>query len=339
MTMNRRRVLATGLAAAGFATPARGATTPMRIGYVPVIGASALFLFARSGAATGAGLDLTLTKFDTGAGPIQAMASGTFDAVAIGVAPMAVARARGIDLRIVAAASTAGSGFVASAALAAAFAEAGGDPAKALPAFKARTGRPAALATLPPGGVPNVLLNYWLFKTHATPRDSVRVVAMGIEAMEGAILAGAVDGGTVLEPALSIVLARDPRLTLIIAGGTMFPGIPGVAIGVSGGFVGKNPDAVTALIRGLVASTAIVKTQPELAAPFVQGVLGNGLVATRLIAKALTSPNVSFVTDPRDIEAATKAMLAYEVELGDFKQAPLIEGLFDQAAYDRATRG
>ncbi len=311
----------------------------MRIGYVPVIGASALFFFARSGAATGAGLDLTLTKFDTGAGPIQAMASGTFDAVAIGVAPMAVARARGIDLRIVVAASTAGSGFIVGPALGAAFAQAGGDPAKALSSFKTTTGRAATLATLPPGGVPNVLLNYWLFKTHATPREAVRIVPMGIEAMEGAILAGAVDGGTVLEPALSIVLARDPRLTLIIPGGAMFPGIPGIAIGVSGRFAAKNPDAVTALIQGLVASTEIIKTKPELAAPFIEGVLGSGLVATSLIAKSLSSPNVSFVTDPRVIEVATKAMLAYEVELGDFKQAPSIDGLFDQAAYDRATKG
>ena len=68
--------------------------TPVRIGYVPVIGASALYVADRAGWAREAGLDLKLVRFDSGPAAIQALSSGTLDMLAIGVAPVAVARAR-----------------------------------------------------------------------------------------------------------------------------------------------------------------------------------------------------------------------------------------------------
>jgi NitT/TauT family transport system substrate-binding protein len=44
---------------------------------------------------------------------------------------------------------------------------------------------------------------------------------------------------------------------------------------------------------------------------------------------------VSFVNDPARIRTATEALLAYQVELGDFPQAPALDGLFNQALYER----
>src|SRR4051812_34155072 len=87
-------------------------TVPIRIGYVPVIGASALFVLDGAGWAKEAGLDLRLTRFDSGPAAIQAFGSGTLDALAIGIAPVAVARAKGLDVRVVSAAGTGGSAFV-----------------------------------------------------------------------------------------------------------------------------------------------------------------------------------------------------------------------------------
>jgi len=308
----------------------------LRIGYVPVIGVSALFVLTESGAAKRDGLAITLTKFDTGASAVQALASRTFDAMVIGLAPIAVARAKGIDTSVVACSSTAGSGFVVTPALGEDLTPQTVEVAKAFAAFKAKRGRPAKLATLPPGGVPNVLLNHWLFVQHHVARGDVEIVPMGIEAMQGAILANGIDGGTVLEPALTIVLARDPRLKLIINGADMFPNIPGTALAVTGALKTAHPDAVMKLIQLYVEATETIRKEPDVAAGYVQKVLGGGLVDTALIARSLTSKNVGFVTNPREIEAATRAMLAYEVELGDFAQAPSTEGLFDIATYDRA---
>ncbi|WP_216072604.1 hypothetical protein, partial [Acinetobacter baumannii] len=81
-------------------------------------------------------------------------------------------------------------------------------------------------------------------------------------------------------------------------------------------------------------ATEVVAKDPAKAAPHVLAALGGGLVAEATIARALASPAISYVNDPKDIRAATEALLAYQVELGDFAAAPSTEGLFDQALYD-----
>jgi NitT/TauT family transport system substrate-binding protein len=308
----------------------------VRVGYVPVIGASALFVLDGAGWAREAGLAIKTTKFESGPNAIQALASGTLDALAIGVAPVAVARAKGLDVKIVAAGATGGSAFVASPELAEAFAVNDGRPARAFAAFRARQRRPAKLATLPPGGVPTVALHHWLWKVSQVDRADVTIAQMGIEAVQQAMLAGAVDGGTVLEPSATLVTERNPRLRRIVNAPEMFPDIPGVVFAITRQFEVSNPGGVETLVRLLVRATDLLKTEPSAAAPFVQAVLGGGLVDTATIARAIASPAVSYVADPRAIVRATEAMLSYQVELGDFPTAPPIAGLFDPAYYAHA---
>jgi hypothetical protein len=61
-----RRQACAFVAASAFLPPASFAQglTPVRVGYVPVIGASALFVTDRMGWAREAGLDLKLVRFD-----------------------------------------------------------------------------------------------------------------------------------------------------------------------------------------------------------------------------------------------------------------------------------
>ena len=228
--MTTRRTVLRGLSALalGGTIPARAQPSPgtVRFGYVPVIGASALFVLDGAGWAREAGLAIRTTKLDSGPNAIQALASGTLDALAIGVAPVAVARAKGLDVKVVAAGATGGSAFVASPGLAEAFAAGGQDPARAFATFRMRRGRPARLATLPPGGVPTVALLRWLWKVGRVDRADVTIVQMGIEAVQQAMLAGAVDGGTVLEPSATLVTRRDPRLRRIVNAPEMFPAFP-----------------------------------------------------------------------------------------------------------------
>ncbi|NVO16390.1 MAG: ABC transporter substrate-binding protein [Rhodoplanes sp.] len=335
MISRRRFATAGAVLLAASAMPARAAT-PVRIGFVPVIGASAVYVLQGAGWAAADGLAITMTKFDSGPAAIQALASGTLDMLAIGVAPLAVARSKGIGVRIVAAGATGGSGFVAGPALAEALAT--GTPAQGFAAFRAKTGRRAKLATLPPGGVPTVLLHHWLWTIAKVDRADVEIVHMGIEAVQQAMLVGAVDGGTVLEPSRTLVLDRDPRLKSIVVANEMFAGIPGVAFGVTEKFADANRDALDTLIRLLVRATTLIETTPAEAAPHVAASLGGGLVDTGVFAKALASPAVIFGSDPRAIVAPTEALLAYQVELGDFPTAPATDGLFDLAAYARALR-
>jgi ABC-type nitrate/sulfonate/bicarbonate transport system substrate-binding protein len=82
----------------------------------------------------------------------------------------------------------------------------------------------------------------------------------------------------------------------------------------------------------------LILAHPDEAAGLIQPVLGGGLVDTSVLAQALASQAVAFVTDPRRIEAPTQRMLAYQVELGDFAQAPSTEGLFDPSIHDRVSK-
>ena len=324
--------LAAALALAG---AARAEAVKTRIAYVPVVGAAPVFVLSGAGWARDAGLDVSLVKFESGPPAIGALASGTIDALAIGLAPVAVARAKGLGVRIVEAMATGGSSFVATPALAKAFDDAGKDAARAFAAFHASRGRPAKLATVPPGGVPNVALNHWLFELNKVARADVEITALGIDAIQQAILSGAVDGATVLEPALTIALARDPRLRALVTANDMFENIPGVVLAVSTRFAEAHPEAVDALVRLDARATDLVANKPAEAAVFVQPVLGGGLVDAATIARALGSKAVRFVSDPRAIEDATARMLAYQARIGDFDKAPSMEGLFDDGVYRR----
>ena len=243
-SFTRRRALL-ALSAPLIAAPAvvRAETVPVKVGFVPVIGAASLFVLDQAGWAREGGLALTTTKFDSGPAAIQAFASGTFDILAIGVAPVAVARAKGLDASVIAGAGLGGSAFVANAELAARFGAAGRAPAQALAAFRKETGRRARIATLPPGGVPTVVLNHWFFELNKVDRDDVEIVSIGIEAAQQAMLAGAVDGATLLEPSVTIVQARNPKLRMVATALEMFPGIPGVVLAVSRRFLAQQRGA------------------------------------------------------------------------------------------------
>ncbi len=308
--------------------------TSVRIGYVPVIGASALYVVDRTGWAREAGLDLKLVRFDSGPSAIQALSSGTLDMLAIGVAPVAVARARGLDVKVVAAAGSGGSGFVASESLAASFAV-NKDPTAAFAHFAKTQGRKAKLATLPPGGVPTVALHHWLWKIGKVSKDDVEIVAMGIDAVQQAMLAGSVDGATVLEPSATIVLQRNPKLKMLLTARDMFPDIPGVVMAATAAFEKASPEALEKMVGLFARATDLIRKNPAEAAKHVEAVLGGGLVDAATMEAALKSPAVDFIFDIRQIEAPTKALLAYQVEIGDFPTAPPTEGLFDPRWSDK----
>jgi NitT/TauT family transport system substrate-binding protein len=98
MTALSRRSLLT-LTLAGGATllagplAAQTARVPVRVGIIPIIGAAPLFVAQGEGWLREAGLDLTVTTFESGPNMIQALASGTIDVYVAGVAPLGVARA------------------------------------------------------------------------------------------------------------------------------------------------------------------------------------------------------------------------------------------------------
>lgn len=339
--MDRRQFLLTAssaLAAVGAPSLAHAQSVPARVGFIPVVGTAPFFVAHGEGWLKQAGIDVSLTTFESGPNMIQALASGTIDIYIAGVAPLAVARSRGVDVRVVAATATGENVVVAAPSLAKYF-TAGTSAAAALKAFRAAAGKPARLATQPAGSVPNTTLQYWLWEVAKVDKADVEIVPMGIDATQQAILAGAVDGGSVREPALTIIQDRNPAIKLIAGGEDVFPGQPGTVVAVSGAFITKNPQAVQQLVNGLVRAADLIKKTPDKAVPHVAAALGKGIVDPAIIAKALVSPASTFQIDPRAIIEPSRAMQAYQVKLGSLEKELPFDGLFETQYYERAIKG
>ncbi|MBP6767789.1 MAG: ABC transporter substrate-binding protein [Reyranella sp.] len=337
-SFQRRAFLAGGASLlASPAVRAQGARVPIRIGNIPIIGAAPIFVVDKEGWAKEAGLDLTLTTFQSGPHAIQALASGTLDAYVAGIAPLGVARSRGVDVKVVAATASGENVFVAVPRLAQHFAP-GVAPAEAFKRYKAATGKAARLATQPAGSVPNTTLQYWLWEVIKANREDVEVVAMGIDATQQAVLADAVEGATVREPALTIILKANPGIKLVEVGDKLFPGQPGTVVAVTGALIAKQPAAVQTLVDALVRAGDLLTRDPDKAAPAVAANLAKGIVDLEVIKAALKSPATKFVIDPSEVIAPSKAMEAYQVKLGSLKEAASLDDLFDVRFFEKARR-
>jgi NitT/TauT family transport system substrate-binding protein len=326
-------VLAASLIAASSAAPAQ--SVPVRVGVIPIIGAAPIFVANGAGWTKQAGLDLKFTTFESGPNMIQALASGTIDVYVAGVMPLAVARAKGVESKVVTATAIEEMVFVAGPKLAPYFTP-GTAPADALKAYRAKEGKPARLAAQPPGSVPNTTLQHWLWQVAKADKADAEIISMGIDATQQAVLVGAVEGAAIREPALTIVQSRNPTIKLVATGGQMFPSQPGTVVAVTPAFLEKHPAAVQSLVDALVRADKLLKDKPADAATFVEAALGKGIVDAATIGKALTSPASRFIADPRAIVDATAKMQAYQVSIGTLdKEAPL-EGLFEPRFYDKA---
>lgn len=316
---------------------AAGGRVPVRVGNIPVIGIAPILVADKEGWTKEAGLDLAFTTFQSGPHAIQALASGAVDVYVAGIAPLGVARSRGIDVKVVAATASGENVFVGSPRLAQHFAE-GVAPAEAFKRYRVATGKAARLATQPAGSVPNTTLQYWLWEVIKANRDDVEIVAMGIDATQQAVLADAVEGATVREPALSIIQKSNPGIKLIEVGDKLFPGQPGTVVGISGAFLKKHPAAVQALVDALVRAGDLLTRDPDRAAPAVAATLAKGIVDLDIIKAALKSPATKFVIDPRQVVAPAKEMEAYQVKLGSLKEAANLDELFDLTFFEKARR-
>lgn len=305
-------------AAAGLlltASAALSAPVTVRVGVIPIIGAAPIFVVNGKGWAKEAGLDLRFTTFESGPNMIQALASGTIDVYVAGVMPLAVARSKGIESKVVTATAVEEMVFVAGPKLAPYFKD-GVSASDALKTYRAKEGKAARLAAQPPGSVPNTTLQHWLWQVAKTEKADADIVSMGIDATQQAVLVGAVEGAAIREPALTIVQGRNPAVKLIATGGQMFPSQPGTVVAVTPAFLRANPEGVQALVDALVRADKLLKENPDEAAPLVEASLGKGIVDVATIRKALTSPASRFVADPRVIVDATARMQDFQVSIG-----------------------
>ena len=338
MSFSRRfAIIATAATAlTGFVMPAQAADpVVVRAGYIPVLGAAAAFVIDNQGWDKENGFDLQLKQFDSGPNMIQAVASGTLDVYVAGIAPVIVARGKGVGIKVVAA--TAVEELVVAAAPE--LAKTPGTPAQAIAALSKKLGRPLRLATQPAGSVPNTMLQYWLWEVAKVDKAHVELVPQGIDATQQALLAGAVDGAIIREPALTIITERNPAVKVLAYGGDILKNQPGNVVALTDDFTSKHPDIAQKLVELTVKATELLKTDRKLAIEAVESAIGKGLIPGPILDKALSSKAVQFATDPGAIIEQTATVQDYQVKLGTVKQALPVADIFDQSYYQKAVAG
>ena len=334
--MITRRHLLAGLALPAMPFVRRAlAQSPLRVGFIPILGAAPLHVADREGWAREQGLAFNFVQFESGPNMIQALASGTLDVYLAGVSPLVVAHAKGVGVKVVLSTAVEEMTVVAGVKLQSYFTS-GRTAAAAFAAFKTEQGRPAKLATQPAGSVPNTTLQHWLWEMGKVAQGDVEIVPMGIDATQQALLTGAVDGATIREPAVTIVLQRLPQAKIVALGGEMFPNQPGTVLAVTQKLIDQSPDVVQKITAVGIRALDAMAREPARVVASIEAALGKGLVEQSVLQTALTSPASKFVSDPRLIVEATIKMQAYQVKLGTLDKEYPVDSLFDPSFYIRA---
>lgn len=339
-----KMMAAVAVAAVTTQAPVQAAET-IRVGYIPVLGSSALFVLDGKGWAKDAGLTLELVRFTSGPQAIQALVAGRIDGYVAGVLPLLQARAHGADVKVVAAASVDELSVIARGPLAASVPADGQAPLSAQATrevfehFHTTQGRLPRIATQPPGSVPDTLLRYWL-KQRVGITDlaaAATIVGVDIDAAQQAFLAGAVDAAVLREPALTVVRRRLPDARIFVDGQGMMPDQPGSVLAILRPTAPDRQGWTKTLTALFVRATTLLSQHPDEAVPYVQKVLGGGLVSEELMKEALEHSAAHFISDPARIIPGVRDLQDFEVAQGLLRKAQPVEDLFIQDLWRQGT--
>lgn len=313
------------------ASVAHAAPVTVEVGYVPFVANAQLFIMEAEGWAKEAGIDLKLTRFNAGPPLVQALVSGKFEATYMAVSPVVVARTGGVDLKIVAANSIESVSLIGIGELSEAFAKSS-SPAEAFANFRKKTGRPAKIAALPKGTIPDTALRYYLAVNKVAESD-VQILGQGEEQVRQAVLAKAADGAAMPEPVLTIISQKDPSSRVLANGKQLMPGHPGFVLSVRESFIKAHPETVRKLVELNIRATELIKKDPKRAAKDVLQHLGKGLIEEDVMIAALSSPYNPITDDPGAIVASTDTMQDFQLQIGaQSKKVPTAE-LFDLSIF------
>ncbi|APE30687.1 nitrate ABC transporter substrate-binding protein [Halomonas aestuarii] len=319
--------------------PAQGNddTTTLEVGYMPILPVAQLFVMEGEGWTGEAGLELELTRFSSGPAMVQALASGELDVMYFGIGPAMVARANGVPIKVLAASIREQIGLVARGELADTFARVE-DPAEAIARFTEAQGRKPKIATFPRGSVPDTVLRYWLVERLGVGEEAVEIVAMGADRVQQALLAGAVDAASILEPILTTVQERVEGARVVARADEMLPGQPGAVLAAREAALADHPEAMRALMDLHVRATRMLLEEPARAAPHVREFVGKRLIGLDTVEAALRSPSSNYLADPHAILEATRTMHDFQAAQGTLKKPVDLEALFDTSLYDAVVR-
>lgn len=305
-----------------------------QIGYMPILPDAQLFVNLENGGLERAGIAPELVSFQNGPAMVQALASGQLDIAYFGIGPTMVARAKGADIRVVAANIIEQISFVALPPLSKYFDD--GPTKTAFTRFADAEGRPAKISTFPIGSVPQTVFDYWLTQTLGIDDAGLQMVYQGASQVQQSLLTGAVDGAAILEPVVSIVTARNAGAKVVASGGELFDSQPGAVMAVREAYLKAHPDTVEKLVAAHIDATTSLNAGDDAAVDAVAKHVGGGRLPHEIIETAIDHSKNHFVADPHRIVDATRRMYDFQRQQGTLSAELDIDALFEPRFFDAA---
>lgn len=279
-------------------------------------------------------VEVNVETFGGGPGVVQAFASGDIDFAYVGISPGAIAIAKGVRSKVVAANVLEPNVMVANGTFRDLWNEHGED---AFRKFREQEGRRPSFATLPAGSTPDVFLRFWLEERLGLDTGVADIKRMGASALRSTLSSGQVDGGSVIEPIRTVLHRETEGMRAFRYAADIMPGQPGAVLQPSQALIDDHPDLVRSLVDLHVRATEFIHDDRERAAEMASASIGEDVLPPAVSKEAIESPASTFISDPHRIVEKTLVYNDYHRKIGRVDEDLSEEAVFDHSFYDELT--
>lgn len=304
----------------------------LRVAYMPIYPDMQYFVMQEEGYFDELAPVVKATQFPDGASIVQAFGSGELDIAMFGVVPALVVIDKGIPAKITAANIKNAMGIYAHDD----FVELWDEHGKAAFAeFQEQKGRKFKFGTFPPGTVPDILLRYWLIDTLGlSVEQSIEVIPMGFGKVKQNMLAGNIDGTSIMEPIPTLLESKDLPYGTVALAEEFLQGQPAATVLMRDEIRNDHSDVAEGFLRQQIRATDFANNNPDKAAEHYVSIVGEDVVPLEVAKRAMESPLSNFISNPREIVPGTKIYAEYTEKLGKTDKHLEIDDIFDFSIYE-----
>lgn len=304
----------------------------IRVAYMPIYPDMQYFVMEKEGYFDELPVDVNAKEFPDGPSIVQAFGSGEFDVALFGMVPSMVVIDKGLPAKVVAANIKDAMSIITTTEFKERWETDGKD---AFQTFREEKGRKFKFGTFPPGSVPDIVLRYWMRDELGLAVDEqVDVVPMGAGKVRQALLAGEIDGTSIMEP-IQTIAANTGDYTRLFNAVDFFPGgQPAAVVLMNDKFRVDNADVGTAFLEQHQRATEFTLENRDRAAEHASAIIGKSVLPPDLAKQAMDSPGADFISNPHEIEGGTKIFGELAHELGKTEQKLSNDQIFDFSLYD-----
>ncbi|WP_435317704.1 ABC transporter substrate-binding protein [Haloarchaeobius sp. TZWSO28] len=339
--LSRRRFVqaAAGTGIAGLAgcvgglTGGSGGGDPLNVAYMPIYPDMQHFVMDQQGYYDDLSVPVEAELFSDGPSIVQAFAKGDYDVALFGVVPAMIIVDKTGFAKVTGANIEEAMLIMASDEFAALYDEHGAD---AFAKFEEQKGRKFTFGTFPPGSVPDILLRYWLdSELGLDPESDVNIKSLGgAGPVRQALVAGKVDGTSIMEPVPTIVQSKGAGYQNIAWAGDFMSGQPAAVTMMHDRLRNERPELAKDFLRQHQRATEFINANPDKAAEDAASVIGKDVLPVDIAQQAMESKGANFISDPHRIEGGAKIFAEYASRLGKTEQQLSISDIFDYSLYD-----